>query len=82
MALDNSFELQLANLDIDAPSLEPVTFDEDTIGSSTTVVAAMDDYLESEMVGEHGGDNHKGKDTDAFDLDDFDTDYFPTRDNI
>ena len=57
MGLDNSVELALANLDLNAQVLEPVTFyDADTVeaSSSTPVDAEMtEEDVAEESSGEH-----------------------------
>ena len=60
MGLDNSVELALANLDLNEPMLEPVTFDDgDTVegSSSTPIDAKMTlDTEEEDAAEESSGD--------------------------
>jgi hypothetical protein len=58
MGLDNSVELALANLDLNEPMLEPITFDDgDPLegSSSTPVDANLGLDIEEEERGESSG---------------------------
>jgi hypothetical protein len=66
MGLDNNVELALANLDLNDPVLEPITFDDgDPLeGSSSTTTNAQDIEEEKE---EEDGEESSGEDTDIDD---------------
>ena len=57
MGLDSSVEMALANLDLNEPMLEPITFDDgDTVeGSSSTLAICRDD------IGYKGGGCNRGE---------------------
>ena len=73
MGLDNSVELALANLDLNAPVLEHVTFDDGLEGSSSTPADA--EMIEEENASEpdesSGEHDDQDEDSDA-DYDDED----------
>ena len=66
MGLDNSVELALANLDLNDPVLEPVTFDDDDPleGSSSTAANAQIALDIEEEEEEEDGEESSGEDTD------------------
>ena len=73
MGLENNAELALANLDLNDPVLEPVTFDDgDPLegSSSTTIDAQILLDIEEEEEEEEDGEESSGEDTDI------DDDYF------
>ena len=68
MGLDNSTELALANLDINDPVLEPVTFDESDRmeGSSSTAGDAGHQMGREEEEGEEDEDQGRGRGSDEY----------------
>ena len=64
MGLDSSTELALANMDLDDPVLEPITFDDsDRIeGSSSTAADADRQMGREEEEGEEDEDRGRGSD--------------------
>ena len=64
MGLDNSIELALANMDINDPVLEPVTFDDNDRmeGSSSTAIDADHQMGREEEEGEEDEDQGSGSD--------------------
>ena len=73
IGLDNSVELALANLDLNAPVLEPVTFDDGVEASSSTPAdAEMAEEEDASEPEESNGEHHdRDEDIDA-DYDDED----------
>ena len=61
MVLDNSVELALANLDLNDPVLEPITFDDgDTLEGSSSTLANVEitlDTKEKDAAEESSGDH-------------------------
>jgi hypothetical protein len=71
MGLDNSVELALANLDLNEPVLEPITFDDGDFlegSSSTSTYAHIALDIEEEEEEEEDGGESSGSDVD---LDDY-----------
>ena len=72
MGLDNSVELALANLDLNAPVLEPVTFDDGVEASSSTPADAEMTEEDASEAEESSGE-HDDRDEDSYvDYDDED----------
>ena len=65
MGLDSSVELALANLDLNAPVLEPVTFDDGLEGSSSTPADAKMIEEEDASEAEESSGEHDDQDFDS-----------------
>ena len=68
MGLDNTTELTLANMDLNDPMLEPVTFDnsDHMEGSSSTVADADHQMGREEEEGEEEEDQGRGRGSDEY----------------
>lgn len=65
MGLDNNVELALANLDLNAPVLEPITFDDaDTVEASSSTPANAEITEEDDEIEEINGE-HDDQDEDS-----------------
>ena len=65
MDLDSSVELTLANLDLNEPVLEPVTFDDaDTVEASSSTPADAE-MTEEEDASEESSGEHDDQDEDS-----------------
>ena len=65
MGLDSSVELALANLDLNAPVLEPVRFDDGLEGSSSTPADAEMIEEEDASEAEESSGEHDDRDEDS-----------------
>jgi hypothetical protein len=66
MGLDNNVELALANLDLNDPVLEPITFDDgDPLEGSSSIAA--DAQIAVDIEEEEDGEESNGEDTDIDD---------------
>ena len=73
MGLDSSVELALANLDLNAPMLEPVTFDDaDTVEASSSTPANAEMTEEEDIVEESSGEHDDQDEDNDADYDDED----------